>query len=125
MSSPPPKAIHGLIADYNEQGMESDYWLVFQDDAFISPDGRTWDREGMVRLGAGDHLTIYQPDGGVCWDGVIGERWGIWGILDALRLWRTYPWHPKGVSYETWVGWFRTRPYLRATLVRPASAGSC
>ena len=116
-----PTVLHGSISDYNEQGMESDFYLTFQDAAFMGPDGQ-WDREGWFILAPGDRLTIFHDDGSVLWEGEFGakphtlagriERW-----IHKYRM----GWHPEDVPYETWIGWFRTRPHLRATLVRPPS----
>lgn len=112
-----PDALHGWISDFNEQGMEADYWLVFQDEAFVR-DGQ-WDRAGMILLAPGHHLTIYEPEGAVRWSGPIGTR--RTGFFLSL-LGRERPhWHPPDVPFETWVGWFRERPSLRATLVRDTS----
>ena len=110
-----PETLHGWISDYNEQGMEGDYLLVFQDEAHVA--GDQWDRAGMMELRPGDALTILDPGGGVRWSGTVGAR--RTGVLLAL-FGRQWPhWSPRDVPFETWVGWFRERPPLRATLRRP------
>lgn len=105
--------IHGWIADYNEQGMEGDYWLTVQDERFVH-EGQ-WDRAGMHILKPGDRLTILAPDGGTLWSGVYGTPLPVLERL-AQGLTGDRRWHPDGVSVETWEGWFRRRPPLRATL---------
>ena len=120
--------LHGWIADYNEQGMEADYWLTFQDEQFV--DGDRWDRTGMHILQPGDHLTIYDPEGEALWEGALWaprarlvDEW-LYQLRQRLTAARGYRrWYPEGGEPATWLRWFQTRPHLRADLV-PKDASS-
>ena len=115
---------YGYISDYNEQGMEGDFHVTFQDAACINGDGR-FDREGWFILSDGDRLTIHRPDGTVLWRGGIGappqtasgwlQHWARQWIHGRRR------WAPEGVSDDMWISWFRARPCHRATFSRPAA----
>lgn len=114
--------MRGYITDFNEQGMEGEYWLCFQDEAFIN--GDNWDRAGMHRLSNGSHLTIFSPAGAVCWSGIIGQRrtTQIDEWIYKLRQWFKYGrgydlWHPENMTRKEWERLFRERPHLEAEYV--------
>ena len=105
--------LHGWIADFWEQGMEESPWLTFQDEKYCESPTGGWSREGLHRFAEGDHLTILGDDGEVLWTGVLeGRKSGWFSRLEA----GSSDWHPEDVEAETWQGWFRRSPALRAVL---------
>jgi hypothetical protein len=108
----------GWITEYNAQGMESEFWRVFQDQTHTQSRDSGWDLAGMHRLATGQQLTIFAANG----QGMLQPRWfGQW-----LRLRRCYPsdsdWSPLGVALSDWERWFRHSPPLAATLLLPVDA---
>ncbi|MCB9703790.1 MAG: hypothetical protein H6711_17975 [Myxococcales bacterium] len=99
--------LDGWIADFWEQGMEEEPWLIFQDRAFTR--GESWEREGMHVLAPGGRLTIFEEDGAVRWSGVLRvRRLGLFGRFGRRTL------APPGIDDAAWRAWFRRRPALRA-----------
>lgn len=103
---------HGWIAEYNAQGMESEFWRIFQDRAFAESETAGWDFQGMVILGDGHELTILGEDGEALWSGILRSR-----RVGRRRLTPQAPdWSPPDVPIETWNDWFQRHPPLAATL---------
>lgn len=108
--------LHGWISDFWEQGMEEPPWLIFQDEKYAESPAGGWSRDGMHTFAEGDHLTILGEDGSVLWAGRLESRKTGWfSRLPASSC----DWHPEDVPAETWSGWFRRSPSLRAVF-RPA-----
>lgn len=96
--------------------MEEPPWLIFQDEKYAESPAGGWSRDGMHTFAEGDHLTILGEDGSVLWAGRLESRKTGWfSRLPASSC----DWHPEDVPAETWSGWFRRSPSLRAVF-RPA-----
>lgn len=105
----------GWISTFWEQGMEEYPWLIFQDETFT--EGESWLREGMHQLQAGDHLTIFAPDGDVLWQGELRPRRQGWFGRSTLV--------PPEVGEGQWDSWFYLKPSLRARLKPRTSESNC
>ncbi len=108
--------LRGWISEFTEQGMEGEVWRIFQDEAFSDSNSHGWRFEGMHQLANGDALTILDAGDRILWQGILRaqSRW----LGFAAGLSPVHPdWHPSDVSLETWCGWFRSQPPLRAILV--------
>lgn len=115
--------LRGWISEFSEQGMEGEVWRIFQEEEFSDSNTQGWRYEGMRQLADGDLLTILAADDGILWQGTLRSqsRWlGLGGSLPPVHP----DWHPSDVSVETWSGWFRTQPPLRAILVPSESPRS-
>lgn len=110
-----PVVLRGWISEYCAQGMEGDFWRIFQDRAYAQSRDAGWEMQGMHLVSEGHELTIFAADGSVCWSGVItATRSGVFGLR---RLAPGQPdWAPAGVAPEEWASWFRHRPPLEAEL---------
>ncbi len=110
-----PTVLRGWISEYSAQGMEGDFWRIFQDRTFAQSRDAGWALTGMHLLGEGDELTIFAADESVCWSGVITAVRSGW--LGLRRLTPVDPdWAPVGVAPEEWSSWFRHQPPLEAEL---------
>lgn len=110
----------GWISTFFEQGMEEPAWFIFQDERFTQ--GDQWSRDGMHRLGDGDHLTIFKPDGQILYCDVLRHRKvGFFRKIYAGN----HDWSPPEIALETWQAWFNSHPPLRAELIQSpvSSAG--
>ena len=110
-----PAVLRGWISEYSAQGMEGDFWRIFQDHAYAQSRDAGWEMQGMHVVGEGHELTIFAPDGSVCWRGVItATRSGRFGLCTLAP---GHPdWAPAGVAPEEWTSWFRHQPPLEAEL---------
>lgn len=106
----------GWIADFNEQGMEAEFWLIFQPASAAASRTGGWTREGMHILGPADVLTVWDDDGTVLFEGPLALRRAGWFGPEQLGPAAPHPFDP-----HTWLGWFRRRPALRAALVAAGS----
>lgn len=111
------KELAGWISEYNAQGMEAEFWRVFQDIEF-APDIRSnWQLEGMYVLRENDELTIFGIDNNILWSGKIKTR--RVGFLGLRKLYPSQPdWRPADVDLEDWENWFRHNPPFRAIFKR-------
>ncbi|MCB9678301.1 MAG: hypothetical protein H6737_24580 [Alphaproteobacteria bacterium] len=103
----------GWISDYNEQGMESFFLIVFEpaDTARSRNDGSA--PKGLDELRPGDVLTVWDADGTVLLhDRLTIRRDGWFGPRHVAPPARS------GIDVETWLQWLRRRPKLRAVRMR-------
>jgi hypothetical protein len=108
--------LRGWISEFTEQGMEGEVWRIFQDEAFSDSSTHGWRYEGLRQLADGDTLTILDAGDRILWRGILRAqtRWlGLAASLSPVDA----EWHPSDVSLDTWSGWFRSQPPLRAILV--------
>lgn len=104
------EAVPGWLGTYWEQGFEGYALLVFQPASATRPDGG-WALDGMHELTAGDHLTVWNPDGSIALDGELRMRRR--GLFGRRRL------HgPDGIGPDDLIELCRHQPPLRASLVR-------
>ena len=103
----------GWISEFWEQGMEGEFFRIFQDRAFADGRDSGWHPDGMHVLSVGDALTIYGEDRRILWAGVIRAR--RCGFLNLRKLYPSNPdWCPEDVSLTDWNDWFRQNPPLEA-----------
>lgn len=115
--------LRGWISEFTQQGMEGEVWRIFQDEAFTDSNTHGWQFEGMHQLADGDTLTILDASDRILWQGILRTQTRWLGLAAGLSP--VHPdWHPTDVSVETWSGWFRCQPPLRAILVRHQNAGA-
>jgi hypothetical protein len=98
-----PTLIRGKLHLHSETGTEGGYWAL-QDERFIEPPTDDWPHErwsydGLIIFEDGDHLKIFDPDGGVYWEGFINlklypvfteEASGFWIHADQSGIDRAY-----------------------------------
>ncbi len=110
LTAAPDNRLRGFLSDFWEQGMEERPWLIFQDQRFCRNHRTGWDRAGMYRLKVGARLKIFDHEGGLLWQGTLGDdERGFWGRLTGKPL----SVKPADVEQQTWDSWFKSRPPLR------------
>jgi hypothetical protein len=94
-----PILIRGPLFLWTETGTEGGYWAI-QDERLIEPatdewPHERWSYEGLFVFKDGDHLKIFDPDGGVYWEGLINlkplplfteDAYGLWIHADQIGL---------------------------------------
>lgn len=94
----------GVIFFHSETGTEGGYW-AFQNEEFMSADGKSWSYDGLHTLNTGDHLTIYdKEEKEIVWQGKINLTQFTIFEEDAFGLWIHNT--QIGVDKETWAKWF-------------------
>ncbi|HKJ38327.1 MAG TPA: hypothetical protein VJ972_06100 [Anaerolineales bacterium] len=99
--------LNGELEAYWEQGMEGRIDFAFTFEGNKQP----------FFLQNGHHLTVYQLDETILWEGRI--QFVKRGFFDKHRL-KTDIWSDakqKGVSYADWMDWFWRKPPLKAKLI--------
>jgi hypothetical protein len=111
------KELRGWISEYNGQGMEGEFWRVFQDQEFATDIETNWQFEGMYQLHEDDELIIFNVNKKTLWSGKIKTRYV--GFLGLKKLCPSQPdWRPADVKLADWEKWFRQNPPLEAILKR-------
>ena len=122
------RPILGALGAYAKTGSEGTWWNVIEDRA---ADERGQDWSDIRRLGEGDRLTVFAPDGSVLWSGTIRcdleARWRPRpgnpdvGQQEVLGLW--VHWLQASEEPEVWAGMFVRSPPLRASLLPACDGG--
>ncbi|HEY4474604.1 MAG TPA: hypothetical protein VJC06_01630, partial [Candidatus Paceibacterota bacterium] len=94
-------ALEGVCHFYNEQGLETVYWVFWDSKHILPPTTQwpheRWDYKGLWILKDDDHLTIFDKKTGkkIVWSGFIS----LW----TDRIGRI---HQRDVSSKKWKRWF-------------------